>query len=95
MSDIDRVMAERMGYVWHNKLYVKDADGNGIVDGTEWSPSTNIAQAMQCLFKTGLFFTIDNESVLMSENPEMYNGAEELPLAICNAILNVTGGGDA
>ena len=49
MNDLDRKVAEARGYQVIDKLHCKDSSGEYVTDGTEYSPSTNIAQAMELL----------------------------------------------
>lgn len=50
-QELDRKVAEALGYEQISEYYWKDANGNTIVDGNPFSPSTNWEQLGELLEK--------------------------------------------
>lgn len=98
MTDIDRVMAERvMGYEIRREGYFIPEDGTLRFFGW-WSPSTNIAQAIDCAVKTGLRWALKPSLAVVRDGWVECVSHDNTPAgmanALCRAIINVMEGED-
>ncbi len=105
-AEIDKQVAEKVhDYGWIDELHVQDKDGNWVVDGKPYSPTTNMNQAMQVI--EGRFSYIaqsydnqhqvtltpitDRENYLDDIFDQVTETHESLPMAICLAALKAKG----
>ena len=104
MDNIDKRMAELMGWIIIDDLHVKNEHGEYVFDGTPWQPSQRIEQAwiiVEKLREEGFFVCIQGGDditrndwwvQIADEEGSVTTRAATAPMAICQAVLKTKGG---